>query len=355
MVDRRIGTAAYDEVLRLRGLDLSAAEVLDIARALAEEAFVERSRTMRRRYAGKSPHEAVREARQTAPQHRAEALTWARELLGKSQAFCLENGVVPFPTVDGETTQALPGKLHVDVLPACLATQGIPARYFAPQPYAPRPDALLLMREGEPQTEGFSELSVFDLEGYIASLAVPGAHVLSSWTAITSSMARRGPISEAGSIAATWGQDLVEGWALTAHEWARERHFRASAAGRLMMIDQQINAALRAVVDVGLHAGALTPEGAVNLLVRRGGLRLPTARAQVRSILRTPTSGVSAVVGKVRIEQLRREAYRRWRGTFTHTRFFSLLFGHGPVPLAYLFEHIDSTRRFGSEAETSPH
>jgi uncharacterized protein (DUF885 family) len=79
-------------------------------------------------------------------------------------------------------------------------------------------------------------------------------------------------------------------------------------------------------------------------LVRRAGLRLPVARAVVRGLIARPTSGVSGLVGKVRIEQLRREAHRRWRDGYSERRFFSLLMANGPVPLAYLFERLDEPR-----------
>jgi uncharacterized protein (DUF885 family) len=65
------------------------------------------------------------------------------------------------------------------------------------------------------------------------------------------------------------------------------------------------------------------------------------ARALVTSMLREPTRALSALVGKVRIEQLKREAHKRWRTTYTDRRFHDLLLVSGSVPLAYLFEQLD--------------
>ena len=89
-------------------------------------------------------------------------------------------------------------------------------------------------------------------------------------------------------------------------------------------------------------------------MVRRAGLRLPVARAQVRGLIAKPTSGLSGLVGKVRIEQLRREAHRRWRDGYSDRRFSTLLMVNGPVPLAYLFERLDEPPTYVSYVATAP-
>jgi len=74
----------------------------------------------------------------------------------------------------------------------------------------------------------------------------------------------------------------------------------------------------------------------------------------VRTLIARPTSGLSALVGKVRIEQLRREARRRWRDGFSERRFNTLLMVNGPVPLAYLFERLDEPPTYVSDVSTAP-
>ena len=145
---------------------------------------------------------------------------------------------------------------------------------------------------------------------------------------------------------------MVAGWSLVAAEFMREQNFRHSPASRLMMLHNAFVAALTAIVDVNLALGRASAESAAAFLVRRAGIRLPVARSIVRGLVARPTSGVSGLVGKVRIEQLRREAHRRWRDGYSDRRFFSLLMANGPVPLAYLFERLDEAPAAISDVDT---
>jgi uncharacterized protein (DUF885 family) len=146
---------------------------------------------------------------------------------------------------------------------------------------------------------------------------------------------------------------MVAGWGLVASELMREQNFRHSPASRLMMLRHALTAALTAIVDVNLALGRASAESAAAFLVRRAGLRLPVARAVVRTLLARPTSGLSGLVGKVRIEQLRREAHRRWRDGYSDRRFYTLLMVNGPVPLAYLFERLDEPPTYISDVDTA--
>jgi hypothetical protein len=341
-----IGANMLDELLRLRGLDLDHHEVIDICRVLAEECLVERARLVRRR--GKD----TRADGEHCPQHRSEAMQWLRELVERGRSFFTEQGGIPVFQNHGDQG---PERLHVDAMPACFAPQGQRTMYIPPQQHAPRRDALLLLREPlGSQVEALAELSVFDLELLQTAVAFPGRHTAEVWWQRLVSLARRGAAAPMGSIAATWGTDLVEGAALFGIEVAREVGFRPSTMARIVAVEHSHRAALLGIVDVALCTGRMTPAAAASFLVRRGGLRLPTARAQVRGLMSQPTSGLSAIIGKVRIDQLRREAYKRWRGTFSLRRFSTLLVANGPVPLAYLFERLDEPAQYLNQVPTMP-
>jgi uncharacterized protein (DUF885 family) len=188
----------------------------------------------------------------------------------------------------------------------------------------------------------------------VASLAYPGRHLQSVWTNLATTVARRGvPLGSFGTVAGTWGQDMVQGWAHSTEEMMRELQFRPSPASRLIMVRRALLTTLLGAVDVNLAIGRMTPEQAAAFLVRRAGIRLPVARAQVRTLLRAPTLGLSGLVGKVRIEQLRREAHRRWRDGYSEKRFHSLLLVSGPLPLAYLFERLQDPPTFVSDVPTA--
>ena len=58
-------------------------------------------------------------------------------------------------------------------------------------------------------------------------------------------------------------------------------------------------------------------------------------------------------MGKVRIEQLRREARRRWRDGYSEKRFNTLMLANGPIPLAYLFERLNDPPAFVTDVPTA--
>lgn len=347
-----IGQERFDELLRLRGLDLTGAEVLDLGRSIAEEMRVELSRVLRRGFKGQSADAALATARKNVPLNLSEAIAWTRELVNQARTFVAENGAVPVPAAAADNDQE---RVHVDAMPAPLAPSGLACLYLPPQPFAPRQDALLLLREPlGPQQDALKELAVADLESFTATLTFPGRHVQAVWQNRTTTIARRGALfPSAPGPSSTWGSDMVQGWGLVAAELMRELHFRHSPASRLLMVRHALTMALLAVVDVDLALGRLSAEQAATFLVRRASIRLPVARALVRGLLRAPTSGLSALVGKVRIEQLRREAHRRWRDGYSERRFHALLLVNGAVPLAYLFERLEEPPTYVTDVVTS--
>lgn len=335
-----LGRDTQEELLRLRGLDLTVGEVLDLSRSVGEELRIEATRTARRspRHGPSTRplHElAAVERSATTPQGLGEAIAWLSDLAAAARTFVTEQRLVTAPTDVDE-------RILVEAMPTVLAPLGQPVVHIAPQPLSGVQESLLLVREPlGALSEALPELSVADLENLVAALAWPGRHLQSVWTNRTTSLIRRGaPIGALGTVAGTWGQDMVQGWSAACEEMMREAQFRSSPASRLIMIQRALASALLATVDVCLGHGRMTPEHAAAFLVRRGGLRLPVARALVRSLLRSPTVGVSALVGKVRIEQLRREARKAWRASFSEARFHSLMLVHGPIPLAYIFERL---------------
>ena len=343
-----IGLKALDQIMHLRGLDLTAAEVLDISRSIAEELRVEQARVIRRGYRGRKPDEAVGAARAANKPHSlGEAMVWLGDLNESSRQYLASSGLPQLPTEHE--------RVVVDVMPTVLAPSGWQAVLMPPQPRAERQESLLLLREPlGPQAEAMFEISVPDLEGVAASLGYPGRHLQAVWAHLATTYARRGvPMGPHNPVAGTWGLDMVNGWALTSEELMREAKFRSSASSRLIMIRRATLHTLLATVDVCLSIGRLAPEAAAAFLVRRAGVRLPQARALVRGLLRAPTAGLSALVGKVRIEQLRREARRRWRDGFSEKRFNSFLLANGPIPLAYLFERLNDPPTFVNDVPTA--
>lgn len=350
-----LGLPVLDELLRLRGLDLTAGEVLDLSRSIGEELRLEANRAAQRARKRGAPRSSIddtvaAERAATTPQSLGEAMAWLADLTHASREFVTAHGLVALPHANRE-------RILVEAMPSVLAPLGHAVLHVPPQPLAPLQESLLLVREPlGSMAEALRELSVADLENSVAALGFPGSHLQAVWTNLSTAAPRRGaPLGAFGAVAGTWGQDMVQGWSSTSEELLREAQFRSSPASRLVMVRRALLFTLLAAADVSLAAGRMTPEQAAAFLVRRAGARLPVARALVRSLLRSPTLGLSALVGKVRIEQLRREARKAWRDTFSEMRFNSLMLASGPLPLAYLFERVqDPPPTLNNDATVSP-
>jgi uncharacterized protein (DUF885 family) len=154
-------------------------------------------------------------------------------------------------------------------------------------------------------------------------------------------------------VASSWGTDMSDGWSHYCEELMREVLFRDSPASRLLTAQHGLTFALSAAIDISLASGRFDAARAADVLVRRTGLAPNVARARVRTMLRTPTRALSTLLGKIRIEQLRREARRRWRTAYRDARFHTLLLASGPLPLAYLFEMLDGPPSYLSNTPTS--
>ena len=340
-----IGRDALDEIMRLRGLDLTSAEVLDLGKSIAEELRIEERRLGRRAFKGRSAAEALAAARSTAPVSQPECMAWLQELVDQSRPFLQETGAVPLMEGDdGVVVETPPHGLFVDGDKARL----LPLRAGAA---AGARRSLLLV--DDPRDRGFGELSVADLEALAAREAYPGRHLMAATATKSCTPARRGaPTGFLAGVASTWGEDMNAGWTLYACELMRELQFRDSPASKLVAVREELGDALLAVVDVCLGIGRFGPDEAVDFLVRRGGFARGAARARVRAMRRTPTAAVSGLVGKVRIEQLRREARKRWRQAYSDKRFHGLLLRSGPIPLAYLFEMLDHAQVYAADGKT---
>jgi uncharacterized protein (DUF885 family) len=129
---------------------------------------------------------------------------------------------------------------------------------------------------------------------------------------------------------------FCEGWALYCEQLMREMGFNEGALGHLMQLRDQLWRACRVVVDAGLHAGGMTVEEAVRLLVTDACLEEPNAVAEVKRYTMSPTQPMSYLIGKREIMSLRDDYRARMADRFTLRGFHDALLSHGTIPPAYV-------------------
>lgn len=122
---------------------------------------------------------------------------------------------------------------------------------------------------------------------------------------------------------------MAEGWACYASDVMDEIGFLTPDQS-LAQQHTRARLAARAVVDVGLHGGALTYEAAVGVYRDRIGMSDEAARAEVCKNSMFPATAIMYWLGTDGLHRLRRERASSTLQAF-HDRVLS--FGSIPVPL----------------------
>jgi len=127
----------------------------------------------------------------------------------------------------------------------------------------------------------------------------------------------------------------VDGWALYAQELMAEEGYYASLETRLLHLVDMLHYAVQVDLDIGLHTRGMTPQEAIEELVKRVPIDRRQAEAEVRHHCETPTHGLCPAVGRRALRALR-EAAESQRGTAYSLRAFHdevLAYGGLPVSL----------------------
>ena len=115
---------------------------------------------------------------------------------------------------------------------------------------------------------------------------------------------------------------------------------RGTFAALVRRHNQRLFRACRAVLDVTLQCGRMTEGEAADYLVTEAMLDRPTAEAEIKRYVLTPTQPMSYLVGKTLLLELRDEAKRRLGPRFDLNEFHAALLQGGTLPPALLREEI---------------
>ena len=241
-----------------------------------------------------------------------------RELWGESRAFAIDRGLVTWPDYP------------LDFVPQpAWAREAAPKLYFlfyrspAPLDALPRVDHLV-----PPAGAGIAD-SVIKLN-HVVHHAGLGHHV-QNWHAsrAPSRIGRVAAVDCACRIAMLAGGTMAEGWASYATDLMDE-------AGFLTPLESyaehhaHARAAARAIVDVELHAGRMSIEGAETFYRQRTNMSETAARSEVTKNSMFPGAALIYFAGSDLIREIRREHESRLGLRGFHDRFLS----HGSIPVA---------------------
>ena len=128
-----------------------------------------------------------------------------------------------------------------------------------------------------------------------------------------------------------WG----EGWALYWEFRLYELGFAKTPEDRIGMLFWRSHRAARILFSLGFHLGKMTPDQAVDLLVRRVGHERENARAEVRRSFAGdygPLYQIAYMVGGLQFQALHRELVRG--GKMSEREFHDAILKGGPMPVS---------------------
>jgi hypothetical protein len=149
----------------------------------------------------------------------------------------------------------------------------------------------------------------------------------------------------AGLVAALVDSPLLaEGWAFYCEEMLGEAgYYGDDPVVRAFQLKDQLWRAVRVVVDMGLHTGALGIDEAVDQLVRVADLERPSAVAEVRRYTSTPTYQICYAIGKQDILRLR-DQRRAADPQFSLGGFHDELLSYGTLPVPLIASAMTAPR-----------
>jgi uncharacterized protein (DUF885 family) len=124
----------------------------------------------------------------------------------------------------------------------------------------------------------------------------------------------------------------VEGWGLYAEEVMYETGFYRSPEERLLQLYGMLWRAVRVPLDVGIHTGALTFDGAVRLMQERAYASRPHAEAEVRRACAMPGYPSSYAIGRRELLALRATYRDAVGGAYSLGAFHDAVLAYGSLP-----------------------
>lgn len=231
--------------------------------------------------------------------------------IGRARGFVFESGLVGMP----------PAELRVESTPGYL-------RHFVPAVWceAPNPDAA--SRDGwlyVSDADAGASHSRHETWAWAAAEAWPGHFLQRSVAATQRSLVRRH----------LWTPLTVRGWALYSEDLLAEAGFAGGAEARLMGTFRLLRAAVRVILDVGLHTRGMTPGEGVSYAVEHLAVDREEAMEMVRRASARPTYALADAVGRRELLELR-ASWQARSPAAPLREFHDALLAYGGLPVSLI-------------------
>ncbi len=254
--------------------------------------------------------ETVRRLRAEGPQ--VPLLEAYADEVGRARGFLAESGLVALPATE----------LRVERTPTHL-------QHFLPAVWCVPPGPEERGREGRLYVSGADSGAVHSRHetwAWAAAEAWPGHFLQRQTAAAQRSLVRK----------YLWTPLTVRGWALYAEELLAEAGFAGGAEARLVGTMRRLRAAVRVILDVGLHTRGMTPAEGVSYAVEHLAVDKDEAMEMVRRASARPTYALADAVGRRELLQLR-ESWRARVGPAAPVRaFHDAVLAYGGLPVSLI-------------------
>lgn len=129
---------------------------------------------------------------------------------------------------------------------------------------------------------------------------------------------------------------FAEGWPMYCEEMLYTEGLYTDLKTRLFQLKDQLWRDCRLILDARLHAGQISYEDAVQLLVDKVGLDRASAEGEIKRYILFPTMASGYMLGKQEIVRLRQEVADIQGDAFSLKEFHDTLLSFGIVPLSLL-------------------
>ena len=133
------------------------------------------------------------------------------------------------------------------------------------------------------------------------------------------------------------GTETIEGWAHYCEELMLEEGFYDNPKkAELILVNGQIWRAVRIIVDIELHCKQRTVEEAIKMLMKEATMDETSATAEVTRYTFSPGYQLSYLIGKLLIDDLRKEVKEKMGDKFTLKFFHDTILQSANMPYFFL-------------------
>jgi len=321
VLDFAMGSDKLDKLLRIRGFELTADQILTFGEASVRRLKAERDEVAEVMTPGKGPEAAVAMMRADAPGTFDDAFTETIKEVERAKRFIIDNGIA---TMDYDA------KLHIVETPSFMANIIPTAALEMAAPFEERQQGVLMLtRAPSGALENlYSRASIANLavhEAYpghfhqgVVSNKKPWMHQLSLM------------LIEPDTMTPSW--ETQEGWGMYCETMMLEKGFRTSLADRHAMLDYAIWRACRVIYDVKFARGDASLKEMVRMFMKETSSSMKVSKDEVYGFSRTPGYGLSYLTGRQMVFDLKRDLVTELGRGFNEKRFHDLMAESGNLP-----------------------